>query len=526
MTWDIKNSEGNEAGKIRWELVPYTRGLGLDIGCGPFKAFPHFIGVDNRNDSRIFGVAMDPDLTVPDATKLPQLASAQYDFVFSSHMLEHVVDYKAALKEWWRIIKPGGHLCLYLPHKDFYPNIGKEGSNPDHKHDFIPQDIIDAMQAIGGWDMVENQERNEDTEYSFFQVYKKYADPKMHRFSCREPKPEKTCALVRYGAWGDVIQMSSVLPALKAEGYHITVYTVPRALDAVKHEPLIDRFIVQDQEQVPNSWLGEWWAYCRKKYDRFINLSESVEASLLAMSDRAPFTWVHEARHAYMNHNYLEFMHRMAGVEYKKPMMRFVPTEDEKVWVAREKQRISGDPLLMWVLRGSAVHKVWCGGEDEVNHATGFDQIVARIMLQWPKAKVIFVGDESCKDIIEAPWQNEPRVIRRSGEWTIRQTMAMAQVCDMVIGPETGVMNAVAMEPMKKVVFLSHSSVENLTRDWHNTVSLYSRDTPCYPCHKLINRWDQCVQEGNTGIAKCQAAIPPSEVWDAIREELDAKMAA
>ena len=48
MTWDIKTSEGNEAEKIKWELVPYTRGLGLDIGCGPCKAFPHFIGVDNR----------------------------------------------------------------------------------------------------------------------------------------------------------------------------------------------------------------------------------------------------------------------------------------------------------------------------------------------------------------------------------------------------------------------------------------------------------------------------------------------
>ena len=526
MTWDIKTSEGNEAEKIKWELVPYTRGLGLDIGCGPCKAFPHFIGVDNRSDSRLFGIHMNPDLTVPDATKLPQFASCSHDFIFSSHMLEHVEDTKACLKEWWRIVKPGGHLCLYLPHKDYYPNIGKDGSNPDHKHDFLPQDIIDIMKGIGGWDLVENQSRNEGNEYSFFQVFKKYADPKMHRFSCDEPKPEKTCAVVRYGAWGDVIQTSSILPALKAEGYHITLYTVPRAYDAIQHEPLIDKFIIQDQEQVPNSWLGEWWAHLRPKYDRFINLSESVEASLLAMSDRAPYYWTHEARHWYMNRNYLELVHLMAGVPYDKPLMRFVPTNDELTWVAQEKKRINADPLLMWVLRGSAVHKVWCGGEDLVNKATGFDQIIARIILQWPRAKIITVGDESCKKIIEAPWQNEPRVIRKSGEWTIRQTMAMAQSCDMVIGPETGVMNAVAMEPMRKLVFLSHSSVENLTRDWRNTLSLYSRDTPCHPCHKLIHNWNQCVQEGDTGIAACQAAIPPSEVWDAIRLELDEKMAA
>jgi hypothetical protein len=76
----------------------------------------------------------------------------------------------------------------------------------------------------------------------------------------------------------------------------------------------------------------------------------------------------------------------------------------------------------------------------------------------------------------------------------------MAKECDIVIGPETGVLSAVAMEPMKKIVFLSHSSVENLTRDWVNTVSLYSKNTPCYPCHKLII----------AGTSACRKARPAS----------------
>ncbi len=526
MTWRATDPQYNEVSKIRWETVPYTRGLGLDIGCGATKGFPHWLGVDNRKDTALFNIEMNPDIQCPDASDLKFLASSQYDFVFSSHLLEHIENHEKALKEWWRIIKSGGHLCLYLPHKDYYPNMGTDGANPDHKHDFLPQDIIDVMKGIGGWDLVENQERNEGQEYSFFQVYKKYSDPKMHRYSHAEPKPPKTCAIVRYGAWGDLIQTSSVLPALKEQGYHITLYTVPRAMEAIKHDPLVDKFIIQDQEQVPNAWLGEFWADLRKKYDLFINLSESVEASLLAMQDRAPFHWTHEARHSYMNQNYLELMHKMASVPYTKPMMRFVPTEDEKVWVRQEKARLGADPLIMWVLRGSAVHKVWCGGEDEKTKATGFDKIVARIMLQWPKSKIIMVGDESCKKIIEAPWEKEPRVVRRSGEWTIRQTMSMARECDIVIGPETGVMNAVSMEPMKKIVFLSHSSVENLTRDWHNTVSLFAKTTPCYPCHKLIRSWDQCNQEGETGIAKCQADIKPEEVWDVIRETFDERLAA
>ena len=510
MVWRKEDPQGGEVAKIRWELVPYTRGRGLDLGCGPEKGFPHFRGIDSNKDEKLFGIqATGADFIIPTCEVLDDFASASQDFVFSSHLLEHIKEHVKALKEWWRVLKPGGHLCLYLPHKDFYPNIGTEGANPDHVHDFHPNDIIEAMKMIGGWDLVENQERNEGKEYSFFQVYKKYADAKLHRYSCREPKPAKTCAVIRYGAWGDVIQMSSILPELKEQGYHVTLYTVPRALEAVKHEPLIDKVILQDPEQVPNAWLGDFWTYLEKRYDKFVNLSETVEGGMLAMPGRAPYLWNHEARHQYMNHNYVEFGHKVALLPYTKCRMRFVASKEEREWAEKEKRKLAASHLIMWVLAGSSVHKVW----------GGIDRVLARLLLTHPQAKVITVGDERCRDVIEAPWKLEQRIVRRSGEWTIRQTMAMAQVCDLVIGPETGVMSAVAMESMPKIVFLSHSSVENLTRDWVNTTSLYSRNTPCYPCHKMIYTWDQCVQhkEGEMdGTAACQADISPDEVWDSM----------
>lgn len=511
MVWRLTDPQGNETAKIRWELVPYTRGLGYDIGCGPEKAFPHFIGVDNRKDVRLFGIAMNPDITVPDASDLSRnIPSAQADFVYSSHTLEHIQDHKKALREWWRILKPGGHLCLYLPHKSFYPNIGTEGANPDHVHDFMPADIVEAMKEIGGWDLVENQERNGGMEYSFFQVYRKYADANLHRFSCNEPKPAKTCAIIRYGAWGDVIQMTSILPALKEQGYHITLYTVPRAWDAVKCEPNIDKVVLQDAEQVPNEWLGPFWQHLAQKYDKFVNLSESVEASLLAMPGRTQYMWGKEARHEYMNKNYLEFTHQIAQVKFDKPLMRFVLNEEEKKAAAVERQKLGGAPLIMWVLAGSSVHKVW----------HGVDAVMARILLTFPEAKVITVGDERCRAVIEAPWANEPRIIKRSGVWNIRQTMGMAQLCDLVIGPETGVMNAVAMDELPKVVLLSHSSVQNLTRDWVNTYSVFSTQTPCAPCHKLIYEWSACVRDEASGTSQCMADIHPDYVWEAVTHAL------
>lgn len=527
MVWRATDPAGHEVAKIRYATVPYTRGRGLDLGCGPEKVFPHARGIDSNKDEAMFGIrATAADFIVPTCEELLDFASGSQDYIFSSHLLEHIQDHEKALREWWRVLRPGGYLILYLPSKKFYPNIGEKGANPDHKHDFVQDDIINVMKSIGGWDLVEDEDRNEGTEYSFFLVFKKYADAKLQRYSCREPKPAKTCAIVRYGAWGDVIQMSSVLPLLKEQGYFITLYTVPRAYEAIKHEPLIDKVILQDTDQVPNAWLGEFFDYLRTQYDHFINLCESVEGSLLAMAGRAQFNWPHEARHAYMNHNYLEHTHLIAGVRFDKPLMRFVANEKEKAWAKAERAKLGAEKLIMWVLRGSAVHKVWSGGIDPVNKITGFDGVVARVMMSWPTAKLIMVGDESCKEIIEKPWINEKRVIRRSGVWDIRQTMAMAKECDIVIGPETGVLSAVAMEPMKKIIFLSHSSVENLTKGWVNTVSLWSRNTECYPCHRLLTSWDGCNRDGDSGIAKCQNDIPPEEVWEAIVETFEQRKEA
>lgn len=509
--WRAEDPQGNEAGKMLWELVPYTRGMGLDLGCGPHKAFPHFIGVDNCADTAMFGIPMKPDFQVQTCEALPMWASQSMNYVFSSHLLEHIQDFESALKEWWRVIKVGGHLCLYLPHKSFYPNIGQPGANPDHKHDFLPKDIIQAMKRIAsesnGWDLLENQERNGGTEYSFFQVYKKLGN-KAVKFTCDEPKPVKTCAVVRYGAFGDLLMASSIFPALKDQGYHLTLYTVPRGYQVVEHDPHIDRVVLQDPDQVPNHALSDFWRYISRKYDKFVNLSESVEGTFLALKGRTLAEWPHEVRHKLMDHNYLEIHHALANVPMP-PRQRFYATEQEKAWARKERTAIGGGPIVLYSLSGSSVHKVW----------PHLDEILARFMMTHPDCRIVLTGDDMCR-MLEAGWEDEKRVVRRSGEWTIRQTLAFLEQCDLVIGPETGVLNAAAFMPMPKVVTLSHSSVENLTKHWVNTISLTSQKTSCYPCHRMIYSWDECRKDELTGVAACQADISPDQMWDAITKAL------
>lgn len=534
MTWRLKDPQANESGKIKWEIVRWTRGKGLDIGCGPYKTYPHFIGVDNKLDEALFQITITPDIRVDSAEKLDIIASQSMDFVFSSHLLEHMLPETVGptLKEWMRVIKNKGYLVLYLPDEDQYPKCKEEsrgilkkeeGCNPDHKWNVNYDRIVEFMKGAGSWDLVDFQTRSQDREYSLFFVFQKVGSG--HHFSFKNKvRPIKTCGVVRYGAFGDLIQTSSVLASLKKQGYHITLYTSPPGDVVVKNDPSIDEFHLQDRDQVPNHLLCEFWDWHKKKFDKWVQLSESVEGSLLALPGRTMHEWPPALRHKMLNFNYLEVMHQLAGVPYEANM-RFYATEEEKRWARKERAKM-GQFCIAWPVAGSSVHKTW----------GGLDNVIATLMLEFPQVHIVLMGNEAGK-LLEQGWEKESRVHRTCGVWSIRQSLAFMDVCDMAIGPETGVMNAAAQLPYPKVVFLSHSTDENLTRDWENTHVLTSDNTVCPgrgkneapACHQLHYGWKHCKQTKD-GLAQCMEDITVEYatkiIWHVIKWEMEKRGAA
>ncbi len=53
-----------------------------------------------------------------DAIELAAIQSKTYDFVLSSHTVEHIANPFRAMSEWLRVLKDNGILLLVLPHKD------------------------------------------------------------------------------------------------------------------------------------------------------------------------------------------------------------------------------------------------------------------------------------------------------------------------------------------------------------------------------------------------------------------------
>ena len=206
MAWSESAPKGFESAKIKYEVLPYLARGGLDIGCGPAKVWPHLIGLDSGKESDLFGIPMRPDVFIRDAASLGIFASGSADAVFSSHVLEHIQDWQATLREWWRLVKVGGYLVLYLPHADLYPRIGQKGASVDHKHDFEPDQIVDFCRlAFPDWSLVENQTRGEGNEYSFLLVLRKEAQGAGQSEPWSAARAERRAAIVRIGGNGDAL---------------------------------------------------------------------------------------------------------------------------------------------------------------------------------------------------------------------------------------------------------------------------------------------------------------------------------
>ena len=98
-----------------------------------------------HDETYLFSFKRTPGkVIIADGSALESVADNSYDFVLSSHNLEHFANPVKALKEWKRITHPGGALILVLPYyrttfdhrraptpvehmfEDYFQNVGED----------------------------------------------------------------------------------------------------------------------------------------------------------------------------------------------------------------------------------------------------------------------------------------------------------------------------------------------------------------------------------------------------------------
>jgi len=140
------------------EVIRYTKGVGIDIGCGLNKVHSGAIGIDFRLGEKDYGYPFGANILCPknkEYLPLPWFAEESLDFVFSSHCLEHFSNPRKSVQEALRILKTGGHLVLILPDMRYYPKKGEERANEDHEWDCYPDTLIEIVGDAGYCEIVQ-----------------------------------------------------------------------------------------------------------------------------------------------------------------------------------------------------------------------------------------------------------------------------------------------------------------------------------------------------------------------------------
>jgi predicted SAM-dependent methyltransferase len=158
----------------RGDFKRYLIGEGIDIGAG--------------DDSLVVeeGSVRAWDKGDGDAMLMAGVEDGCYDFVYSSHCLEHLVDVKTALANWARILKTGGVLYVVVPDFELYEkscwpsrfngehkasfSLYRNGEESRRKTHYLMSDLVKWMDRGLGLSILEMSLEDAGFDYARFDV--------------------------------------------------------------------------------------------------------------------------------------------------------------------------------------------------------------------------------------------------------------------------------------------------------------------------------------------------------------------
>lgn len=492
---------------LRFRSVGYMQGSGLAHGLDapvyPTVGFiKDFAGVTAPASCIYADIPGAPGARPwTDVWSIQPFARRAFDFVYIGPRLVEVDDTEGFANDSVTLLKEGGHVLVWTPYSD--------------QHTLA--DSIDLLGELGRWQVKEALERDGHT----LVIAKRLPGKRGIEYRAETEKP-RVC-VVRYGAIGDMVMVTPLLERLAADGFHVTVnaQAFGGAVEVIKHNPNVHNVVVHERNIIPMSELDGYWTHWTSQYDRYINLSESIEGSLLKVEGRRDYFIPKALREATCGttNYYLRTLERGGYSETVPPQGHLYFSPAEESWARRWMKPLAGRFVIGWGLNGSSFHKMYARTQE----------VLEKFLAAHPNASAVLMGSDSARFM----QFEHPQVLCTAGDLQLRESLSLLPLLNCYVGPESGLLNAAACFPtLPKVALLSHSSPYNLTEAWPNTTTLTpdAAVAPCYPCHQmhytrescpLIQIGDDPIPEGpqaflRAGPACAMGAIAPERLLEAL----------
>lgn len=131
-------------------LLSIVEGKGIDVGCGSSKISEDTIGVDLFSRGQLTGEfggggISDADIKAS-GDNLYMFEDGSLDYVIARHNLEHYANPIKTLKEWSRVLRPGGKVGITMPDDGRLCGMRLDDT---HKHSFDREGLKDVLELTG-----------------------------------------------------------------------------------------------------------------------------------------------------------------------------------------------------------------------------------------------------------------------------------------------------------------------------------------------------------------------------------------
>jgi ADP-heptose:LPS heptosyltransferase len=432
---------------VRYRAVSYLRGKGISLGAGPDPILPKQ-ALDPGKYSLCIDLAKGQGVDIcDDSFGIIAPKSCDHVFVGPRTPQEFLAEAVGKLKE-------GGHLIIHSLRPEAWP-----------------------VELHGLWQAKDSYSRGG----SYLWIYKLLGHSQRGLRPAKQRSSRRAC-IARYGAIGDIIILSPLIKRLALDGYEVTLNVTPYCSEVLKHNPYVSNVVIQERDSIPNGDLGPYWKEWQDDYDKYINLSESIEGKLLRVEGRRDFYTSKAWRQSVTGEvNYFDQTMRLGG--YPEAV-----GQCGELYLSRSEQReaehvrdlYKNKFLVLWGLKGSSHHKQY----------PALRAVLEPWLARHRDAWVVLCGSEHDRAL-----QFEgPQIICGAGEMPLRQSLGLTAVADLVVGPESALLNAAGCYSTPKIALLSHSTPANLTKYWTNCTNLQP-EVACAGCQQLHYNLNSCPTE-------------------------------
>lgn len=321
--------------------------------------------------------------------------------------------------------------------------------------------------------------------------------------------------LWRTAAYGDVLITTPLIRHLHNSGHQIFYVTSDRGFEVLKNNPHVFK-ILKNDETVKNENLGDHMEYLKRKHhcDRIIDLNESIECALSQHPRSADYKLPKKERIAKFNRNFYEYCFEHAGEKWDCDLQPELFFEQKELDEARKHLKEGFNVLIG--LSGSGTNKCYpwimdfCNSVQKVHNDVHF----------------ITVGDTKCQLLEDAI--DDVNVTKLSGNISMRQSMALTSMVNLVIAPDTGIIHASGCYDTPKICLLGHNTRECISKYFTNDYSIEadSQLAPCSPCLLMIyDMKQQCPLNRETNSSICMAdGIPIQNLYNKFLEVYNARL--